>query len=66
MRRLLKWYVELYPKYIPHYRPFGIDYEIYNWVSILYTTRGDTFSILFKGHNTHHFIIIKKIKFNKQ
>ena len=30
-------YVELYPEYRPHYRPFGFGYEIYIRVSILYT-----------------------------
>ena len=30
-------YVELYPEYRPHYRPFGFGYEIYVQVSILYT-----------------------------
>ena len=57
MRRLLKWFVELYPECRSYYRPFGIGYEIYVRVSILYTTRGDTFFILFKGHNIHHFTI---------
>ena len=63
---LLKWYVELYPKYIPHYRPFGIDYEIYNWVSILYTTRGDTLPLSFKGHDTHQWTTLMQIKLNEQ
>ena len=33
-------YVELYPEYRPHYRPFGFGYEIYVRVSILYTQNG--------------------------
>ena len=33
------WYVELYPEYRPHYRPFGFGYGIYVWISILYTKR---------------------------
>ena len=44
IRHLLKRYVELCPEYISYYCPFGIGYEIYVRVSILYTTRGDVFS----------------------
>ena len=33
-------YVELYPEYRPHYRPFGFGYGIYVRVSILYTKSG--------------------------
>ena len=33
-------YVELYPEYRPHYRPFGFGYGIYVRVSILYTQKG--------------------------
>ena len=43
---LFKWYVELYPEYRSYYRPFGIGYEIYVRVSILYTTRDNTFSFI--------------------
>ena len=32
-------YVELYPEYRPHYRPFGFGYGIYVRVFILYTQK---------------------------
>ena len=34
-------YVELYPEYRPHYRPFGFGYGIYVRISILYTKKGE-------------------------
>ena len=37
-------YMELYPEYRPHYRPFGFGYGIYVRVSILYTQNGKNVS----------------------